>query len=212
MRDRGAKCRRRFYRVSTFDLNVAIRNVACLITINHCPVIIAKQAYSYDIKHAFAIFCFVLFFFLFLFVLSWPFRFRLFVFVLLRTEELEVSPCPLRNVILIEKVAQILTIGLALGIKTIIITQLLHLIRNKKERKGEGRGKFNWSRKTSRDMNLWKVKLKNRRIGNKDIITFLIIFLHIRSIISIFEGKKGKKLLFLLDSFFRLKVDIMKFN
>ena len=46
---------------------------------------------------------------------------------------------PVKNVILIEKVAQILTIGLALGIKTIIITQLLHLIRNKKERKGEGK-------------------------------------------------------------------------
>ena len=63
---------------------------------------------------------------------------------------------PVKNVILIEKVAQILSIGLALGIKTIIITQLLHLIRNKKERKGGG--KINWSRRTSRDMNLWKVK------------------------------------------------------
>ena len=51
---------------------------------------------------------------------------------------------PVKNVILIEKVAQILTIiGLALGIKTIIITQLFHLIRNKKERKKRGGGKIN---------------------------------------------------------------------
>ena len=74
---------------------------ACLITINHCPVIIAKQAYSdmtLNMHSQFSVlfyFCFS-FCFCFLFVLSWPFRFRLFVFVLLRTEELEVSPCPLK--------------------------------------------------------------------------------------------------------------------
>ena len=83
VRDRSAKCRRGFYRVSTFDLNVAIRNVACLITINHCPVIIAKQAYSdvtLNIHSQFSVlFCFLFFFLvvfvfvLFLFVLSWSF-------------------------------------------------------------------------------------------------------------------------------------------
>ena len=130
VRDRSANCRRGFYRVSTFDLNFATRNVAFL---SDCPVIIAKQACSHvtlNIHSQFSVlclfFCFVLFWlflFLFLFVLSWSFRFRLFVLLLLRTEELEVSPCPLTNVILIEKIAQILTIiGLPLGIKTIIIT------------------------------------------------------------------------------------------
>ena len=72
VRDHSAKCRRGFYRVSTFDLNVAIRNVACLITkINHCPVIIAKQAYSdvtLNMHSQFSVlFCF-LFFFLVVFV------------------------------------------------------------------------------------------------------------------------------------------------
>ena len=133
VRDRGAKCRRGFYRVSAFDLNFATRNVAYL---SDCPVIIAKQACSHvtlNMHSQFSVlclFCFVLFcfslvlfwLFLFLFVLSWSFRFRLFVLLILRTEELEVSPCPLTSVILIEKIAQILTIGLALGIKTIIIT------------------------------------------------------------------------------------------
>ena len=33
----------------------------CLITINHCPVIIAKGLLRCDIKHALAVFCFVLF-------------------------------------------------------------------------------------------------------------------------------------------------------
>ena len=116
--------------------------------LSDCPVIIAKQACSHvtlNIHSQFSVLClffcfFVLFFvlfwlflFLFLFVLSWSFRFRLFVLLLLRTEELEVSPCPLTNVILIEKIAQILTIiGLALGIKTIIIT-----LDTKLERKGK---------------------------------------------------------------------------
>ena len=76
------------------------------------------------------------FLFLFLFVLSWSFRFRLFVLLLLRTEELEVSPCPLTNVILNEKIAQILTIiGLALGIKTIIITLDTNIRKKRKEKK-----------------------------------------------------------------------------
>ena len=134
VRDRGAKWRRGFYRVSTFDLNFATRNVAYL---SDCPVIIAKQACSHvtlNIHSQFSVlclfvwfvFCFVLVVFVFVFIcfaLLWSFRFRLFVLLLLRTEELEVSPCPLTNVILIEKIAQILTmIGLALGIKTIIIT------------------------------------------------------------------------------------------
>ena len=44
VRDRGAKCRRGFYRVSTFDLNFATQNMAYL---SDCPVIIAKQACSH---------------------------------------------------------------------------------------------------------------------------------------------------------------------
>ena len=71
VRDRSAKCRRGFYRVSTFDLNVAIRNVACLITINHCPVIIAKQAVSdvtLNMHSQFSVlFCFSFWLFLFSF-------------------------------------------------------------------------------------------------------------------------------------------------
>ena len=119
VRDRSAKCRRGFYRVSTFDLNVAIRNVACLITINHCPVIIAKQAYSdvtlnmhnflFCFVFLFSCFCFRFVFVCFVLVISISF-----VWLLLRTEELEVSPYSFTNVISMEKVAQILTIGLAL--------------------------------------------------------------------------------------------------
>ena len=71
VRDRSAKCRRGFYRVSTFDLNVPIRNVACLITINHCPVIIAKQVYSdvtLNMHSQFSVlFCFSFWLFLFSF-------------------------------------------------------------------------------------------------------------------------------------------------
>ena len=128
VRDRGAKCRRGFYRVSTFDLNFATPNVAYL---SDCPVIIAKQACSHVTLNMHSIFCFVFVLFCFVFVLVvfvficfvLVISFRLFVLLLLRTEELEVSPCPLTNVILIEKIAQILTlIGLALGIRTIIIT------------------------------------------------------------------------------------------
>ena len=75
VRNRGAKCRRGFYRVSTFDLIVAILNVP---DNNHCPVIIAMDLLRCDIKQAFAIFCFVLFCFSF-FIL---FCFRSFRFVL----------------------------------------------------------------------------------------------------------------------------------
>ena len=78
---------------------------------------------------------------------------------------------PVKNVILIEKVAQILTIGLALGIKTIIITQLLHLIRNKKERKGEGER----STEVEELPEIWTCERlkKNRRIGNKELLLSL---------------------------------------
>ena len=121
--------------------------------LSDCPVIIAKQACSHVTLNMhsqfsvlclfcfFFLFCFFLFLFcfgcfLFLFVLSWSFRFRLFVLLLLRTEELEVSPCPLTNMILIEKIAQILTIiGLALGIKTIIITLDTKYERKEKKKK-----------------------------------------------------------------------------
>ena len=76
VRDRGAKCRRGFYRVSTFDLNFATRNVAYL---SDCPVIIAKQACSHvtlNIHSQFSVlclffcfvFCFVLVVFVFVFV------------------------------------------------------------------------------------------------------------------------------------------------
>ena len=61
VRDRGAKCRRGFYRVSTFDLNFATRNVAYL---SDCPVIIAKQACSHvtlNIHSQFSVLCFFLF-------------------------------------------------------------------------------------------------------------------------------------------------------
>ena len=67
-----------------------------------------------------------------MFILLPRYCFRLFVLLLLRTEELEVSL--LTNVILIEKVAQIMTI--ALGIKTIIITfDTKNKKRNEKRRK-----------------------------------------------------------------------------
>ena len=71
VRDRGAKCRRGFYRVSTFDLNFATRNVAYL---SDCPVIIAKQTCSHvtlNMHSQFSVlclFCFVLIVFVFVFI------------------------------------------------------------------------------------------------------------------------------------------------
>ena len=75
VRDRGAKCRRGFYRVSTFDLNFATRNVAYL---SDCPVIIAKQACSHVTLNMHSIFCFV---FVFVFVFAFCFVLVVFVFI-----------------------------------------------------------------------------------------------------------------------------------
>ena len=62
MRDCVAKCRRRLYRVSTFDLTLQYGMwPSCPSTINHCLLIIALGLLRCDIKHAFVIFCFVLF-------------------------------------------------------------------------------------------------------------------------------------------------------
>ena len=69
VRDRGAKCRRGFYRVFTFDLNFATRNVAYL---SDCPVIIAKQACSHvtlNMHSQFSVLCLFCFLFCFCFVL-----------------------------------------------------------------------------------------------------------------------------------------------
>ena len=162
VRDRGAKCRRGFYRVSTFDLNFATRNVAYL---SDCPVIITKQACSHvtlTIHSQFSVLC-LFFCFVFCFVLV-VFVFVFICFVLV----ISIS------FVCLTSFENIRTWGFSMPVNKCDFNRenrtnldynwsstrnqdnnyyAWYEIRNKRKEK-----KINWCRRTSRGMNSWKAK------------------------------------------------------
>ena len=213
VRDRGAKCRRGFYRVSTFDLNFATRNVAYL---SDCPVTIAKQACSHVTLNMHSIFCFV---FVFVFVFCFVLVVFVFVFYLFCLGHLISFVC-------FTSFENKRTWGFSMPVNKRDFNRenrtnldynrpstrnqdnnyyAWYEIRKKRKEK-----KINWCRRSSRGMNSWKVK-KEQETKN---YYFLYLFAYTINNFD-FEGKEGKKptkLLLPLGSFFRLIVDIMKFH
>ena len=131
-----------------------------------------------------------------MFILLLRYCFRLFVLLLLRTEELEVSP--LTNVILIEKVAQIMTSTRNWDNNYIRLIRKTKERNEKRRKENERKGKEKKRKEKKRKEKKNQLESKKfprcelvkgwKRIGNKELL--LSSFCILRPIISI--SKKGK--------------------